>query len=409
MADTFAYRVRDGAGAILRGTLEADSVPLVVARLRELGYTPLSVDRRAAANLQTNVKIPWLGSRIKAEALATFTRQFATMIESGLTLIRAVTVLADQTESEKLGEVLRAVRQDIEQGSSLSVALARHPRAFPRIYVAMVRAGEIGGGLDGVLVRLADTLEKQVALNRKIKSAMAYPVGVLCLVVLILSAMLVFIVPQFKSMYSSLGGTLPLPTRLLISISNAAAYLIPLGLLAVGVVTFMIRRWIRTPAGRNVWDSLKLRVPLFGKLVHQTALARMGRTMSSLTRSGVPLLETLEVTKETCGNAILATALSDVQDGVRTGSGIAQRLENHPIVPPMVTQMVSVGEESGAVDTMLEKVAAFYESRVEAMVNTLTSLLEPFLVVILGGVVGSMVICLYLPMFNILNTPGLNS
>lgn len=409
MADTFAYRVRDGAGAILRGTLEADSVPLVVARLRELGYTPLSVDRRAAANLQTNVKIPWLGSRIKAEALATFTRQFATMIESGLTLIRAVTVLADQTESEKLGEVLRAVRQDIEQGSSLSVALARHPRAFPRIYVAMVRAGEIGGGLDGVLVRLADTLEKQVALNRKIKSAMAYPVGVLCLVVLILCAMLVFIVPQFKSMYSSLGGTLPLPTRLLISISNAAAYLIPLGLLAVGVVTFMIRRWIRTPAGRNVWDSLKLRVPLFGKLVHQTALARMGRTMSSLTRSGVPLLETLEVTKETCGNAVLATALSDVQDGVRTGSGIAQRLQNHPIVPPMVTQMVSVGEESGAVDTMLEKVAAFYESRVEAMVNTLTSLLEPFLVVILGGVVGSMVVCLYLPMFNILNTPGLNS
>ena len=407
-AQTFAYKVRDSGGSVLQGTLEADSITLVVARLREMGYTPLAVDRKANTGLQSDVKIPWLHSRVKAEALATFTRQFATMIESGLSLLRAVSVLAGQTESHALAEVLRTVRIDIEQGSSLSSALSKH-RVFPRIYVSMVRAGEVGGGLDQVLVRLADTLEKQVALQRKIRSAMAYPVGVLFLVVGILAAMLVFIVPQFKSMYTSLGGKLPLPTRILIALSNAAVILVPLGILATIGTVFAIRRWIRTPGGRNFWDALKLRVPLFGKLVHKTALARMGRTMAALTRSGVPLLEALEVTKETCGNAVLSAALADVQEGVRQGDSIGHRLSEHPIVPAMVTQMVSVGEESGAVDTMLDKVANFYEAQVEAMVNTLTSLLEPFLVVILGGIVGGMVISLYLPMFSILNTPGLNS
>lgn len=405
--ETYAYRVRDGGGSVRTGTLEGDSLSLVIARLREMGYTPLSVDRKSTTGLQTEVKLPWLGSRIKAEALATFTRQFATMIESGITLLRAVSVLSEQTESTALAEILRAVRMDIEQGSSLSVALSRHPKAFPPIYVSMVRAGEVGGGLDQVLVRVADTLEKQVALQRKIRSAMAYPVGVLCLVLLILTAMLLFVVPSFKTMYSSLGGKLPLPTRLLLSLSNAAVIVIPLGVVSGAVGAYFLRRWIQTPRGRLIWDKLKLRAPLFGKLVHKTALARMGRTMSSLTRSGVPLLEALEVSKETCGNAVLAGALSDVQDGVRKGDSIARRLSEHAIIPPMVTQMVSVGEESGAVDTMLDKIAAFYESQVEATVNTLTSLLEPILVVVLGGIVGGMVVSLYMPMFNLLNTPGL--
>jgi len=406
--ETFAYKVRDDRGSVLQGTLEADSLALVVARLREMGYTPLSIDRRSTTGLQSDVKIPWLHSRVKSEALATFTRQFATMIESGLSLLRAVSVLAGQTESAALAEVLRSVRLDIEQGSSLSNALSRHPKAFPRIYVAMVRAGEIGGGLDEVLVRLADTLEKQVALQRKVKSAMAYPVGVLCLVGVILVAMLLFIVPQFKNMYASLGGKLPLPTQILIKVSAAGFYLVPIGMVLLAASIYGLRRWINTEAGRKTWDAFKLRVPLFGKLVHKTALARMGRTLSALARSGVPLLEALEVTKETCGNAVLADALADVQEGVRRGDSIGHRLGGHAVVPAMVTQMVSVGEESGAVDTMLEKVAAFYESQVEAMVYTLTSLLEPFLIVILGGIVGSMVISLYLPMFKILNTPGLN-
>ena len=403
MAETYAYRVRDRGGSLLAGTLEADSVPLVVARLRDLGYVPLSVEKRATSGLQTQVQIPGFRRRIKTEALAVFSRQFATMIDSGLTLLRALGVLAEQTESPILAEVLRSVRLDVEQGSSLSQALARHPKTFPRIYVAMVKAGETGGGLDRVLVQLADTLEKQVGLQRKIKSAMAYPVGVLCLVFLILAAMLLFVVPTFKSMYTSLGGTLPLPTRLLIKASNAAVILVPLAVLVGIGGLFAFRRAMQTERGRIIWDSFKLRVPLFGKLVHQTALARMARTMSSLIRSGVPLIECLEITKDTSGNTVVAGALSDVQDGVRGGDAIARRLANHPVVPPMVTQMVAVGEESGSVDTMFEKVALFYESRVEALVNTLTSLLEPILVVILGGIVGSTVISLYLPMFKVIN------
>jgi type IV pilus assembly protein PilC len=398
-ADTYAYRVRDRAGALLAGTLEADSVPIVVARLRELGYIPLSVEKRAASGLQTEVRIPGLRRRIKTEALSVFSRQFATMIDSGLTLLRALAVLAEQTESPMLAEVLRTVRLDVEQGSSLSQALARHPKTFPRIYVAMVKAGETGGGLDRVLVQLADTMEKQVGLQRKIKSAMAYPIGVLCLVFAILAAMLIFIVPTFKSMYASLGGTLPLPTRILMKASSAALILVPLTIIAAIGAVFAFRRAMQTERGRMVWDTFKLRVPVFGKLVHQSALARMARTMSSLVRSGVPLIECLEITKDTSGNTVVANALSDVQEGVRGGDSIARRLANHAVVPPMVT----VGEESGSVDTMLEKVALFYESRVEALVNSLTSLLEPVLVVILGGLVGSMVISLYLPMFKIIN------
>ena len=404
MAETYAYRVRDRGGALLAGTLEADSVPLVVARLRDLGYIPLSVEKRAASGLQTEVRIPgFQRRRIKTEALSVFSRQFSTMIDSGLSLLRALAVLAEQTESPMLGEVLRTVRLDVEQGSSLSQALAKHPKTFPRIYVAMVKAGETGGGLDRVLVQLADTMEKQVGLQRKIKSAMAYPVGVLCLVFAILAAMLIFIVPTFKSMYASLGGTLPLPTQILMKASSAALILVPLTVLAGIGALFAFRRALQTERGRTAWDTFKLRVPLFGKLVHQSALARMARTMSSLIRSGVPLIECLEITKDTSGNTVVARALSDVQEGVRSGDAIARRLANHAVVPPMVTQMVAVGEESGSVDTMLEKVALFYESRVEALVNSLTSLLEPLLVVILGGLVGSMVISLYLPMFKIIN------
>ena len=408
MADTYAYRVRDRGGALLAGTLEADSVPLVISRLRELGYVPLSIEKRATTGLKSDVKIPFFGGRIKAEALSVFSRQFATMIDSGLTLLRALAVLAEQTESAPLAEILRTVRLDVEQGASLSQALAKHPKAFPRIYIAMVRAGEVGGGLDRVLVQLADTLEKQVGLRRKVKSAMTYPVGVLCLVFCILAAMLIFVIPTFKNLFASLGGKLPLPTRILITASSKAFIVIPLFLVAVGVGLFAFRRFLRTDQGRALWDSFKLRMPVAGKLVHQSALARMARTMSSLIRSGVPLIESLEITKDTAGNTVVSHALSDVQEGVRGGDAIARRLANHAVIPPMVTQMVAVGEESGSLDGMLEKVALFYESRVEALVNSLTSLLEPVLVVVLGGIVGSMVISLYLPMFKIFSLPGLN-
>jgi type IV pilus assembly protein PilC len=409
MAETYVYRVRDSRGTLLRGSLEGDSLGSIVTRLREMGYIPLSVDKKASTALSKDFKLPFVGNKVKQEELGVFSRQFATMIDAGMTLLRSISILAEQSDNPVLAETLRNVRMDVEQGAALSQALSRHPKVFPPIYVAMVKAGEIGGGLDEVLLRLADTLEKQVALRRKIKSAMTYPVAVACLVGVILTAMLVFIVPTFKSIFASLGGKLPLPTLLLVKISDGAVVIIPLTLVLAVIATFAIRKWIAKPKGRHAWDAMKLRIPLFGKLVHRTAIARMARTLSSLVKAGVPLLDSLEITKDTAGNAIVADALGDVQDGISRGESINRRLANHPVIPPMVAQMVSVGEESGSVDTMLEKVALFYEGQVEALVSSLSSLLEPIMVAFLGGIVGSMVISLYLPMFSIINQPGLNS
>lgn len=407
MSDTYVYRVRDSHGSLITGALEGDSTAAIVSRLKGMGYIPLSVDRKAATSLNADISIPFLAKRVKQEELAVFSRQFATMIDAGMTLLRSLTILGEQTDNQFLSSTLRTVRLDVEQGASLSQALSRHPKVFPRIYVAMVRAGEIGGGLDRVLVELADTIEKQVALRRKIKSAMTYPTAVACLVVVVLTAMLVFIVPTFKNIFAELGGKLPLPTRILVAVSDAAAVIFPVTIVLSAICVFAMRKWIATPGGRRIWDAFKLKVPLFGKLVHLSAVARMSRTLAALIRAGVPLLESLEITKDTSGNAVVAEALSDVQEGVSGGESIARRLGAHEVIPPMVSQMISVGEESGSVDNMLDKVAVFYEGRVEALVAALSSLLEPLLVAFLGIVVGGMVISLYLPMFQVINQPGI--
>jgi type IV pilus assembly protein PilC len=311
-------------------------------------------------------------------------------------------ILADQTENKILAEVLDQVRGDVEKGASLSQALGKHPKAFNRLYVAMVRAGETGGVLDSVLLQLADTMEKSVALKHKIKSAMTYPVAVLGLVMMILTAMLVFVVPMFKTLYKSLGGTLPPPTRLLLFASSMFIKLFPLIIVAdIGAVVGF-KKWIQSDGGRAQWDAIKLKVPIFGKLIHKTALTRFARTFSVLLRSGVPILEALEITSETVSNVVMAKAIKDVQLGVKQGESISKPLESHKIFPPMVVQMMAVGEETGALDELLDKIGEFYDQEVEATVDALTSLLEPLLIVVLGGCVGGMVVSLYMPMFNII-------
>jgi type IV pilus assembly protein PilC len=348
------------------------------------------------------VRIPGLTGRIKLKDVAVFSRQFATMINSGLSLLRSLYILAEQTENKVLADVVNQVRIDVEKGSSLSAALAKHPKAFSRLYVSMVKAGEIGGVLDSVLVRLADTIEKQVELRRKVKSAMTYPAVVAVLVFLIVTAMMLFIIPMFKGLYTELGGELPLPTKILIGISSTCKrfwYVIVVA--EIGAVVGF-RRWINSEEGRKRWDALKLRVPVFGGLVRKTALARFSRTLSALVRSGVPILESLDIVAETSGNHVVAVAVRDAQVGVKQGEGLASRLEQHEVFPPMVVQMMAVGEETGAVDEMLDKIADFYDQEVEATVAALTSLIEPLLIVVMGAAVGSMVIALYLPMFNII-------
>jgi type IV pilus assembly protein PilC len=325
------------------------------------------------------------------------------MINSGLSLLRALYILADQTENKALAAVVNDVRQDVEKGMSLSQAMAKHPKAFNRLYISMVRAGETGGVLDGVLLRVADTIEKAVELKRKIKSAMTYPVVVFGLVLMIVTAMLIFVVPMFKNLYGELGGTLPFPTRMLIGVSTIFTKFFPVVVVLIVAGTFGFKKWIQGESGRAKFDVIKLRMPIFGKLVHKTALTRFARTLSVLLRSGVPILESLEITSETVSNSVMSKAIKDTQAAVKTGESVAKPLATHPTFPPMVVQMMAVGEETGALDEMLDKVADFYDQEVEATVNALTSLLEPLLIVVMGSAVGGMVVALYMPMFNIIN------
>jgi type IV pilus assembly protein PilC len=403
MAATFVYKVRDRQGKLLEGTLEADNQALVAEKLRQMGYVPVNITERRRNALQLEVKIPGLTDRVKLRELSVFARQFSTMINAGLSLLRSLAILTEQTENKELARIIGLVRLDVEKGASLSAALARHPKIFNRLFVSMVRAGETAGTLDDTLLRLADTIEKQVELRRRVKSAMTYPVVVGVLVVLIVTGMILFVVPMFEDMYQSLGGTLPGPTRLLIRISEVmrSVWYAVAALQIAALVGF--KRWIATDKGRGQWDAAKLRVPVFGPLVHKTALARFARTLSSLVRSGVPILESLEIVADTCGNEVMARAIRNAQESVKGGDALGTPLQSHAIFPPMVAQMIVVGEETGALDDMLGKIADFYDAEVTATVDALTSLIEPLLIVVMGGAVGGMVVALYLPMFNIVN------
>jgi type IV pilus assembly protein PilC len=402
MPETFQYKVKDKNGKLVEGSLEAENAQLVVSKLRSMGYVPIEIQQQGGATLSRELKLPGLSDRVKLKDVAVFSRQFATMINSGLSLLRSLNILAEQTESKTLAEIVNQVRMDVEKGSSLSQAMSKHPKAFGRLYVSMVRAGEVGGALDSVLLRLADTIEKQVELRRKVKSAMTYPLVVAILVLTIVTAMLLFVIPMFEGIYKQLGGTLPAPTQLLINLSNFLRKLwyIAFAMIIGGAVGF--RKWIASEEGRKQWDAIKLKVPVFGKLVRKTALARFSRTLSALVRSGVPILESLDIVAETAGNYVVAKAVRETQAAVKRGDPLSKKLEEHPVFPPMVVQMMAVGEETGALDEMLDKIADFYDQEVEATVDALTSLIEPILIVVMGVCVGGMIISLYLPMFNII-------
>jgi type IV pilus assembly protein PilC len=381
--------------------LEAPSEQLVVAKLREMGYLPVAVEARTQSALNTELKIG--GDRVKPREVAVFSRQLATMINAGVPLMKSLAILSEQTEAKGLTKVIASLRDDVERGVSLSQAMARHPKVFPRIYLSLVRAGETGGLLDKVMLRLATSLEKQIELRRKIKSAMSYPVAVAVIVTLIVIAMLLFVVPMFEGMYQDLGGTLPLPTRILIGVSDVMTRFWYFVAALSGGAVFGIRRWIATEGGRARWDAFKLRIPVFGKLIHKTAISRFTRTLSELTRSAVPIIEALDIVAETAGNAVVGRAVSTARDRVRMGESLADSLAPHKVFPPMVVQMIGVGEESGALDDLLERVSEFYDQEIEATVDGLTSLIEPMLMVLMGVAVGGMIVALYMPMFNIIN------
>lgn len=404
MSTTYVYKVRDKAGAIHNGSIEGQSEQLVVAKLRELGYAPVSVTARSKSKLSGDIKVRGKGGgKIGLRPVVIFSRQLATMVSSGLTLIRALGILAEQTESKPLAVVIGTMRADIERGLSFSQAISKHPDAFPTVYIAMVRSGEVGGMLDMVLIRLATMLEAQLDLRRRVKSAMSYPIAVGVIIVVIVSAMLLFIVPMFESMYKDLGGELPLPTKMLIAVSgflSSSWWLI--AIVTFGTVSGL-KRWRKTPQGRMAFDRLKLRLPIAGTIVQKTAIARFSQTLAALVRSGVPIMEALDIVADTAGNAVLAAAIQQARERVRVGESVSVALMDHPVFPQMVVQMMAVGEETGALDAMLEKIGEFYDDEVSATVDSLTSLIEPLLMVVMGVTVGGMVVALYMPMFQVIN------
>lgn len=398
MTMTFDYKVRDRSGNLIEGSLDGDNLALVVNRLRGMGYMPVSVKPVGGAQLR-HLAIPGISNRVKPKDVAVFTRQFATMIDSGLSISRALSVLAAQSSSKQLAGILRDVREDVESGLSLSDALAKRPRVFGELYVSMVRAGEIGGSIDVVLKAIATNLEKQVELTRKIRGAMAYPIVVLSVITIIFVLMMILIVPIFKKLFVSLNAPLPVPTKMVITISNILASWkagIVLAIVIGAILAF--RYWIKTEDGRMKWDTFKLRPPIFGPLAHKAALARFSYTTSSMLSSGVPVMEALDIVARASGNALIAKATRQIKVAVREGRPFVEPMRANGVFPELLLQMVEVGEQTGSLDDMLARAAAYYQAEVDQTVDNLSSILEPLMVVVMGGVVGTVIISLYLPM-----------
>ena len=399
---TYEYKVRDRAGAMKSGTLEAESAALVATKLKSMGYAPVSITQSGSAGLSKEFKMPGFGpKKVKLKDLAVFSRQFATMVNSGLSLLRALNILTEQTESPRLAQVLGEVRNDIETGNSLSAGMAKHPDVFPALMVNMCRAGEVGGFLDSVMLQIAANYEAEVKLRGKVKSAMTYPVVVFVIAIIAVIGMLLFIVPVFAGLFTQLGGTLPLPTRILVTLSNILKTFFPVLIVVAVAGSVLFKKYKRHPRVIDVLDPLKLKLPVFGNLFQKIALARFCRNLGTMMHAGVPILQSLDIVADTTGNVVLARAVRDVQNSVRVGESLASPLLNHPVFPPMVVQMITVGEETGALDGMLHKIAEFYDQEVESTTEALTALIEPLMIAFMGAIIGSMIVALYMPIFKI--------
>jgi len=400
MADSYTYRVRTREGRVVEGKMDAAGEGAVANRLRSQGLIPVEISKDAKISGKTEIHI--LPQRVKLKDLAIFSRQFATMINSGLSLLRTLNILAEQTENPLLAKTISSLREDVERGSSLSAAMSKHPKAFTPLFVSMVKAGETGGQLDTVLMRVADNFEADYKLRQKVKSAMTYPVVVAGIAVILLTVMLLFIVPTFAGMFTSLGGELPLPTKILMTLSEKARFLVPLLIVVsvVGRIGYKKGR-LANEEFRLRTDRLKLKVPIFGQLFQKVAVSRFTRTLGLLLRAGVPVLQALDIVAESTGNQVLARAAASVKESVRSGESMSSPLAKHEVFPPMVVQMIAVGEDTGALDAMLDKISDFYDQEVESTTEALTSLIEPLMIAVLGGIVGAMVIALYMPMFKI--------
>jgi type IV pilus assembly protein PilC len=398
---TFAYEALDGAGSLMKGRIDSSSAEAAANTLSDQKLTPLSI-QLTGEGLKKDIKIPGFRSKTTLKDLAIMSRQFASMTSSGLTLLRSLAILEEQTSKAKFAAAIGQVRADVQAGMALSKAMSAHPDHFPLLMVNMVRAGEAGGFLDDALSRIAKMYEDDSNLRAKIKSAMTYPVIVLLFSLLLGAGVIIFIVPVFEKMFKQLGGQLPLPTKIMVVLSHNSWWAMPLMIIAVVVMMKLYRKAMQTnDAFRLKVDRLKLRLPVFGTLFTKLAISRWARNLGTLLAVGVPVIQALDVVGGTAGNAVVTEAMEDVRASVRVGQQMSGPLGRHPLFPNMVVQMMEVGEETGQITEMLDKVADFYDHEVETATDSLTSAMEPLLVVLLGAVIGTMVICLYLPMFSI--------
>ena len=402
---TFTFKAMDLAGAPLRGQVEADSKQAVSDQLKSRGLIIVDIAEKHRSR-ELNLT---LFERITLSDLAIFSRQLSTMVSSGMTILRALFVLEEQTEIEKLKAVIVAVRKDVEAGLAFSAALQRHPKVFGPLFVSMVRAGEIGGVLEDSLTRIANQLEKEDALRRQVRSAMVYPAVVVSVALVVMIALVVYIVPVFAGVLKEFsttasGASLPAITQVTVDFSHAVTGYWYIFIAVIGTIIFSFRRWKTSEGGRPQWDAIRLKIPFkIGDIVQKIAIARWARTFSALTAAGVPLIEALDITGKSAGNEVVARVMGDVIDSVKRGGTISEPLKESAIFPMMVSQMVAVGESTGELDWMLAKLADFYEDRVAASVKALTSIIEPVMIIFIGGMVGFIVIAMYLPLFKVYN------
>jgi type IV pilus assembly protein PilC len=400
---TFSYQAINSQGIELKGELHAPDLDAARDLLRQRGLLPKKL---ASTGSKTGSRQGFL-NKVDAKSLQIFSRQFATLIEAGVSVVSSLAILQEQTVNKNLAKVIGEVRADVESGMILSRAMGEHPNVFGRLYTAMIEAGEASGTLDRVLDRLAVQIEKATQIKRRVKGAMIYPIVVLCFAFLVLTGMLLFLVPVFSKIFAQLNGQLPTLTQMVVDVSNMLRSYWYIIFPCMGACLYGIRRWKRTEQGRRVWDRVKLRIPMkIGDVCLKIAMARFSRTLATLVGSGVDVVKALEITGNTSGNWMIEQALLEVRTKVQEGIPIAQPLIENPVFPPMVSQMIKIGEETGELEKMLSKIADFYEDEVETAINALTSIIEPLMMIGVGAMVGVIVISMYLPMFKMLKLVG---
>lgn len=397
----FQWEARSRTGAVQSGVMEAKSRDMVEAQLKKYGFGGISI-KEEGKGLSMEIKLPAMfGKKVSTKELVIFTRQFATMIDSGLPLVQCLDILSSQQENPTFKGVLLKVKESVESGSTFADALAKHPKVFDQLFVSLVAAGEVGGILDTILNRLASYTEKSMKLKKQIKGAMVYPATVMSVAVVVVGVILVFVIPTFAKMFADFGSDLPGPTKVVIALSNFLKKYIIVIIAAIFALVFVVKKYYATKNGRKTLDRMALRAPVIGQLIRKVSVAKFTRTLGTLVSSGVPILDGLDIVARTAGNVVVEEAIMKVRQSISEGKTIAEPLAQSGVFPPMVVQMISVGEATGAMDAMLSKIADFYDDEVDNAVSAMTAMLEPMLMVFLGVVVGGLVIAMYLPIFKI--------